>query len=320
MNNRKIKSYPAYLLLLVWLVLVELGMPPALAQSPAVAVLYPDIREPYRSVFLNIISGIEDGTKEPVKRYTLDKDYAPSVLTAWLERERITSVIALGAQGVAAARELPSGLPIVIGAMLMEPTLKTDRFPGITLTPDPERLFAQLKVLTPGVRRIMVDYNRERSVWLIERAREAAKRHNLALNALPAKDLREAAALYRDALRQLGTADAIWLPQDAATVDEHIIVPLILKEAWDRNLVVFSSNPAHAKRGALFSLYPDNAGMGRSLAALALQQLQNRQDRTPDIVPLRDLLMAVNLRTAERLGLKFSSRERQQFDLIFPSP
>ncbi|WP_255210805.1 hypothetical protein [Methylogaea oryzae] len=39
-----------------------------------------------------------------------------------------------------------------------------------------------------------------------------------------------------------------------------------------------------------------------------------------DIEPLKDLLFAVNLRTAEHLGLRFDSQDRRQFDLVFPAP
>ena len=73
------------------------------------------------------------------------------------------------------------------------------------------------------------------------------------------------------------------------------------------------------RKGALFSLYPDNVGMGRSLAALALQQMQGGPNKTASIKPLRDLLLAVNLRTAEHLGLQFSNQTQREFGLVFPN-
>ena len=37
-------------------------------------------------------------------------------------------------------------------------------------------------------------------------------------------------------------------------------------------------------------------------------------------LPLRDLLISVNVRTAEHLGLEITSRQKRAFDLVFPSP
>jgi putative tryptophan/tyrosine transport system substrate-binding protein len=92
-------------------------------------------------------------------------------------------------------------------------------------------------------------------------------------------------------------------------------LPLILKEAWDKNLTVFSSSPNHVKRGALFSLYPDNVAMGRRLAAMARNDAGAPKEA---IVPLRDLQTAVNLRTADHLGLDLSRRDRSQYSLTYP--
>jgi len=310
----------ASLSLFIWLVLFGLGIAPgAVCAPPTVAVIYPEVREPYRSVFRSIIKGVEEGLGHPAKRFSLKQDYDVRKLQDWLEAERIQAVVALGRRGLQAAQALPATLEIVVGGVLEAP--RVDRFTAITLTPDPEALFDRLKTLAPGVTRVTVVYSPERSSWLIELANRAAQSHGITLNSLPAKDLREAALLYRDVLAdQAGGSEAIWLPQDALTVDERAILPLILKKAWNNNLVVFSSNPTHVRRGALFSLYPDNRGMGRSLAALALRRLKDPKSKGAKIAPLQDVLIAVNLRTANHLGLEFESRQRREFDLVFPSP
>jgi putative ABC transport system substrate-binding protein len=38
-----------------------------------------------------------------------------------------------------------------------------------------------------------------------------------------------------------------------------------------------------------------------------------------EAVPLTDLHLAVNLRTAAHLGLRFSPRQQEKFHLVFPS-
>lgn len=169
--------------------------------------------------------------------------------------------------------------------------------------------------------RVTVVYNQAHGEAIIQRARESAKTHGLQLNALAADDLRSAASLYRTFLSGIAdSSEALWLLPDESTLDENALLPVILKEAWDKNLVLFSSTPEHVKKGALFSLYPNNAGMGRSLAALALEQLQNGRQKSSNMLLLRDLLIAVNLRTAEHLSLRFPTHETHRFDLVFPTP
>jgi len=133
-----------------------------------------------------------------------------------------------------------------------------------------------------------------------------------------ATDLKMAMRFYQD---DLDTADpkqdALWLPQDSVTVDESSVLPLVLLEAWNRSLTVFSSSVAHVKRGALFSLYPNNLELGHNLANSALRQMPSG-NQSATISPLKEVLVAVNVRTAEHLGLNIAQRQRQAFDMVFP--
>ena len=157
--------------------------------------------------------------------------------------------------------------------------------------------------------------------WLMERASEAAEARGLILVRIPVQGRREAALKYRDVLD--GGAEpmeAVWLLQDPSTLDARTVLPFLLREAWNRNLVVFCSNPAHVKRGVLFALYPDNAGMGRTLGRMVSRGKGAENLKIPGGLPLSDLLIAVNVRTADHLGLEITSRQKRAFDLVFPSP
>ncbi|CAL1241448.1 ABC transporter substrate binding protein [Candidatus Methylocalor cossyra] len=310
------------LLLVLCLLLLSTALA-SRAELSSVAVLYPNIREPYQSVFLQIVTGIEERLAVPVKRYPIMADGDGwSALEQRLAKDNPRGIIALGRLGFEAAEKFAGRWPVIVGAVMPNPGQTTRGLSGITLAPDPASLFQWLVKLTPTVKRVTVIYNRRIGLDAMEHAQKAASLQGLTLNALPAENLREAAGLYRDFLEgsSLDARDSLWLLQDASIFDENALLPVILKEAWDKNLVVFSSTPEHVKKGALFSLYPDNFGLGRSLAALALEQFQDGRQRAGRLLPLRDLLIAVNLRTAEHLGLRFSGHERRQFDLVFPSP
>ena len=82
------------------------------------------------------------------------------------------------------------------------------------------------------------------------------------------------------------------------------------------SVAVFSSKPSHAKRGALFSTYPDNFALGQHLFSM-VQDLKYQPEQK-NFAALKSTLLAVNLRTAAHLGLKYSSEQKQKFELTFP--
>lgn len=302
-------------LIRVCLLLLVSAQPWGFAEGKRIGVLYPEIREPYRGIFANIVAGVRNSGVGSVEEFVLPEHTEVRSIDAWLESEAIDVLIALGRRGLVAAREQSSRVPVVAGAVLVGPGPETRGFKGLSLSPDPTRLLETLRSLAPRVRRVSVVFNPDTNQWLIDRAREAAVELRLEFKSYPAADLRTAADSYRRIIEaaDLGQ-DAIWLPQDPATVDERAILPLILKESWNQNLVVMSSNPSHVPRGVLFSLYPDNRAMGRTLAKLAVES----NDGAYSVEPLRDLKVAVNLRTAEHLGLHISQARRRAFDLVFP--
>lgn len=300
---------------------VPLGLGAAPPSNPSVAVIYPDIREPFKGVFLQIIGGIDEVLKTPVKRYELNESNNVAAIESQLVQDHIDALIVLGRASVIAVEKMQNKWPTIVGAVSAGQVQTSRDFAGITLIPDPDMLFQRLKSLAPNIKRVTVIYGSERGPRAMEQAADAAKAHGLVLNALPAENLKEAATLYRSFLSESAAdSDALWLLQDGSALDENTLLLAILKDAWEKNLVVFSSSPEHVKKGALFSLFPNNQAMGRSLATLTLGQLQEAPNKRPTMQPLRDLLIAINLRTAEHLGLRLQSHDMRKFDLVFPSP
>jgi putative ABC transport system substrate-binding protein len=303
--------------------LAELGEQARRADSQnagPLAVIYPDIGEPYRSIFAKIIEGIEEGARFPVRSYPIAPNADGTDLNATLKRNGTKVVIALGRQGLKAASGIDRDIPVVVGGVLAVPEADTRSMMGISLTPDPALLFARLKSLLPNVKRVIVVYNPQQNEWLVRLARDAARAQGLELVAHEARDLASAARLYESAFAGSdGKRDAFWLPQDATTVDETTILPLVLKESWNRNLAVFSSSFLHVKKGALFALYPNNVELGRTLAGSALS-IMSGDLRRRGVQPLREVQIAVNLRTASHIGLNIGYQQQRSFDSIFPEP
>ncbi len=308
----KEKKYRFYALIILLLLPLSLF-------AESIAVVYPNIREPYLSVFKEIVSGIKSSVKD-LKVRRIKKGATAEELQAWVDKKKVNTVIALGQKGLEQARVLEGGRPLVLGAILLPPKNSDEiNAAGIALSPSPEKLFSQLRQFSSQVTTINVIYNENNNGWLINYAQQAARDLNFTLRAMPATGLAEAANLYRDLLNEpLDNTQAIWLLQDRKTVDSKTILPTILNSAWAKKFIVFSSNPAYVKRGILFSLFPDNKAMGSSLGAIANELQQESGVKSQSIRPLTDLKIAVNLRAAEHLGLAFDKNEKRSFDLVFP--
>ncbi len=289
----------------------------AVEAAAALAVIYPDIPEPYRSVFLQIVDGVDDETKLKVRAFPVGAQVDAQDLNAQLRRSNIKAVIALGRQGLKTAALLDRDIVVTVGGVLSLPETEQRSVSGISLTPDPALLFARLKTLQPNVKRVWVVLDPKHNDWLMRLAKEAARSLGLELLTQEVSDLSEAVKAHEQVFAGADPKrDAVWLPQDPTTVDEQTVLPLVLRESWQRNVPVFSSSYGHVKKGVLFVLYPHNQALGRSLAASALRGVAG--DGRKGLQPLRDVSMAVNLRTASHLGLNISSEQQRGFDAVFP--
>jgi len=296
--------------------MLSLGAVDGIADSSAIAVLYPEVRAPYDRIFNDIVEGIRQGSKTPVATYALKTGDEQKKVSDWLQQSDLTTVISLGSRGKAIAGSLPADFNVIVGASILSDDNAAQGLIGISLSPAPGKMFAKLKELAPFVKTVNVIYHSQTNEWLVALAKRKAGEHNLQLVATPATDVREAAKLYKKLLaKNVRGESAIWLLQGDPTLDERGLLPIILSQAWNKNHVVFSSNPSHVKRGALFSLFPDNIQMGVSLSGKAQRVIAGKDQ---DVDPLEDLLIAVNIRTAEHLALKISRSQARKFNLVFP--
>lgn len=297
------------------------GTPPVLAQSAradAMAVLYPDIGEPYRSVFAKMLDGIDERAQQHLPRLAVPADADVAALAGELRRREPRVVIALGRAGLRVAQALDPAIEVVAGGVISPSEADARAASLLSLTPDPQLLMQRLRNMQPAARRVTVVYSAQHSAWLMRHAHASARQLGLELRSLEVADLKAALRQYQDFFAQSSAQDALWLPQDPLAVDDGALLPLVLQECWNRNLPLFSSNLAHVRRGALFSLYPNNLEVGRSLAGMALGQLNRSPTAVRGVHPLREVLAALNTRTASHLGVDLNPQLQRSFELLLP--
>ncbi|MBY0572729.1 MAG: hypothetical protein K2P84_03525 [Undibacterium sp.] len=288
------------------------------SRKEILAVLYPDIGEPYRAIFTKILEGIDDKLQTRTYKIAVPSDADLATMVADLRRSDLKVVIALGRAGMRLASALERGVDVLAGGIISPTDSEAREASVLCLAPDPLLLMQRLKAMQPSAKRVNVAYSGRHNAWLIRFAQDAAKQLNLELRAQEVSDLRGALRYYQDFFAQATSQDALWLPQDPLAVDESSVLPLVLQESWNKNLPLFSSNLAHVRRGALFSLYPDNLELGRSLGRSALARLNSNVPIVRGAVPLRDVHAALNIRTASHLGLDLTPQFQSGFELLLP--
>jgi len=314
--------------------LLYLFVSSAFADDERVAIFVPKAQEPYKSIYQEIVAGSQSAANDDAadiqfEQFILDKYSDSKKIAQQLSDKNINKVIVLGRSGWKLAKKLsrmanepavdslthtkPSyKFNIVSGALPIRP----NGLSGISLITDPGYLFKYLEQVSPNVKKIHVAYSKKNE-WLIKLANAAAIEQGLELNAKLIIDTKEAINFYQSLFQTaMSDQDALWLPLDKVTSHDKITLPLILEKAWAKEVVVFSSKPSHAKRGALFSTYPDNFSLGKRLFTM-VQELDQQPERR-NFATLKSTLLAVNLRTAAHLGLKYSPKQQAQFQLTFP--
>lgn len=303
------------------------------ADDGKIAIFFPKAQEPYKSIYQEIVDGTRYAASShngsiKIEPFILNKSSNSEEIAKILQQKKIDKVIVLGRAGWKLAKKLSkleySFIPmdssqkttknfnVVSGALPISP----NGISGISLITDPLYLFNYLGQVAPQVKNIHVAYS-ARSEWLIELAKEAAKAHGFILNSKKVSNTKEAISFYQSLFNSgVSKQDALWLPLDRISSHDKITLPLILEKSWAKEIVVFSSKPSHAKRGALFSTYPDNFSLGKHLFDMVHEL--DKQPQQKQFSALKSTLLAVNLRTAAHLGLKYSAKQRQQFKLTFP--
>ena len=295
------------------------GAAAAAEPGRSLAVVYPELGEPFRQVFASILDGIEDKLGGPVASFPMASNANPAQVADDIRKRNLQVLIGLGRGGMRVASAMAAEMAVLVGCVVSVQEAEARSFPVHTLAPDPALMLGRLKRLRPGTRRVHLVYDPKLNAWLVRLARKAARAEGLELLAQEVASQAEALRAYTQLLAAADPArDALWLPQDPTSVDDGTVLPLVLKEGWNRNIAVLSSHLAHVRRGALFSLYPDNHELGRTLAASAQRLAAGSRAGMVGVLPLRQARAAINIRTAAHLGIDVAAVQ-SGFDMVYPS-
>lgn len=294
----------------LWGLLLLVLCLPVRAIPSELVVLYPDVRKPYEKIYQDIITGITAANPNGTETIVISEKQTAAAHASAIIAGKPDKIIALGASAVDIATRLTPGIPVIAGAI----SATDSKLTGISMIADPAVVIDKLRLLDSNIASIHVITDSTHKQVQLRAAVEYATSHNIQFIVHEAKTVKTAANEYKKALDQLGAHDAIWLMRDKALNDTSLL-SAVLEVAWDKKIIVISSNPAHVKRGALFSIYPNNIALGARLAELA-NTTTSSQNSTNRLLLLRDIYIAGNGRTLRHLGLTEANETHQVLDNI----
>lgn len=273
--------------------------PVCLAESAQTLIIYPKVKAPVQRIYTTIIEGIQQ-TLPHSDSLLLDQSTTPVQLANTLRQMKPEKIIALGR--TMAEKVIESGYRehMSVAAAVFDPL----EFPsGVSLAIDSRSLLKKIHSLLPWVNRVFV---------LDTSTHPSIKVYPESLHDQPLMIIQ----YYDDPLlatRQLGQLlDGEASKNDAIILPSHLdrdILYEMAQLAWEKKIILLSTNLTHLKDGILMVFYPDNAGMGRQIGAFMTEQ------QGQGYASLTHLHVALNPTVAEHLGFEFTPAVLNQFQL-----
>ncbi len=264
-------------------------------KEPQVLIVYPQVEEPLHSLYSSIIKGISHkiGTAEH-----LEVPDGTGELQTEFDRRHPDLIIALGKQVADTALKSSYRDKILVGMVHANPSGS----PGVSLALDSQGLANRLSQLAPFIKRVY-----------------AVQEHNhLAITGLQQDPATTPPVIVREGEDMITTIRLLGqLVEQEATTSDAVLVPAnlpgnilfeITKIAWDRHIILLSTNLAHLESGVLMVFYPDEIGLGEQLGVLA-------NAIKPGFESLKSVNTGLNQRVAQHLKLTFEAPALEQFSV-----
>ena len=316
-GHRLTKAIVSVMVFLCLLITTALSQP-SLADNDQTAaikttVILPIATGAAKMIYDEVISGITAHPELDVSTIAIASNEDVQSVEKRIKANNSKLIIAVGNRSYKLAKELTNNILIIAGGISGKP----NGIPTVSLTGDPLPVFAELKRVAPHIKNIRLVYNNEINGWWYKRAQKIAPDYDLTIIGYPANDIKDGVKLYEKLLEDATpNVSAVWIPL-RSVVPSKTILPLLLENAWSKKLAVISNNPSHTKLGSFIAVYPEHKKMGSQLAAFATDHFKGKD--IDSIIGTANLNVAINLRTSSHIGIRLSTKERANFDKIFPT-
>jgi ABC-type uncharacterized transport system substrate-binding protein len=211
-----------------------------------------------------------------------------------------TIILAIGQKALLVAQQ--TGAAVVFCMVLGPAAVPGKTVTGLRLEVAPEVQLTYFRRVHASLRRLGVVYNPRNWASYVQEATQAATARGLSLIAKPVADAREVRAAVSD--MAANNIDGLWLLPDPQLITVEVF-NFLLVYTLERKIALFGFFEDFTRAGALASVSPDYAAIGRlagKLAAeIAARPVESRLPLPPSIASPG--VLTINAKTAQQLWL-----------------
>ncbi len=287
-----------------WLIVCALLLSPISAVSAGEIAILKSSDLPY---YEQAVLGFRAGLPSPmqVREYNIGGQFTQGrEIGRALRASPPTLVFAVGLKAALAAKLEIFDTPVIF-CMVLNPEshgLPTSNMTGIAVRTSAATQLTAIRSVMPDRRRIGVLYDEAQSGDFVRQAHRLAKQSGFELVPVAVRSQEDLAPAVRTLFPKI---DALWLLQDQTVISESSI-PFLVESTIDAKIALFTFSSTLVQQGALGALVVDPWAVGQQAARLARTQLD---DPTKTLGALHEPeypQLALNLNTAEYLGLRFA--------------
>jgi len=272
-----------------WIFVLSIGwlfaVCPAMAERKSLLVIADD-NPSYTRAYQEIISGLLTNHDFLIQEIALTPE-SHSAINSLLMTNAADLILAIGNEANAVVRAIPTKAKIfsVKTSMLLGHEV------GLSLSLDEAIIQQKLRVYLPHIKQIHIADNGESTLLFIDNQKTPKFIKQTLAN--------DQASLVKYLWQTINTADpkteAVWINNDI----DHFFMYKLSERAWERNVILISSNLTHLESGILMVFYPNFKMMGKRLG----EMMSAKDNNSLALVPINDFNQGINLKAALHLGI-----------------
>lgn len=291
------------------------GSLPAPAEARSIAVIKSYDFAPYDAA----LSGFISSCNNDIAEYNLqgDAEGNDDIVHAIAEGDP-ELVVAIGVLAAEFAHTRLSDFAVLY-VMVPKPRsygLTGRNIAGISLDIPIERQLKVYRSMVSDLRALGVIYDPKKSGDFIAEARVVAAQNGLTLHTREVSSRKQVPAALRNLLKE-ETIDALWMVPDETVVTPDSFKFLLLT-SFEHDLPFLAASDIFVKVGALASLTPDYADIGRQGCEIANELTDGRVTLdTMNVVRPAKINLSINLKTARKIGLSIPTAVVETADVVY---
>jgi len=237
-----------------------------------------------------------------IKRFVLSEMEGIDVVKT-IREARPDIILAIGTDSLIRVKKIKD-IPIVY---LMVPNPQTviseeENITGVSMNIPPHNQLATLKDVLPGIKRVGLLYNPERTGFFVKKARLAANSMGIELLAKEVHSPKDVPALVNN---MKGEINAFWMLPDTTVITPETAEFLLLF-SLENKIPVLTFSDKYVEMGALLSIEVDAFDSGKQAREMAHKILSGTNiKKVPETDP-RKAVLSINLKIAKKLGITIS--------------